>query len=117
MGPAVAGRTAARVLGGFSLGSATRRHAARCSSHLAQGEVPLTHFSAIWENIMALHEHDTRSMARRTAAAALFAMGMVSPLAMAADDDTSELQSAWRDEISRTPTPTEGCFQADFPST
>jgi hypothetical protein len=67
---------------------------------------------------MTIQEHDMRRTARRATAAALSALWVLAPGAMAADDeDTTALQAAWRDEITRTPTPSEGCFQADFPST
>jgi hypothetical protein len=38
------------------------------------------------------------------------------PAALAADDDAIDAQAAWRDQISATPTPSEGCFVADYPS-
>jgi hypothetical protein len=66
---------------------------------------------------MTFQAYDLRRAAPCVAAAALCALWALASPAMAADDDTAALQAAWRDEIARTPTPSEGCFQADFPST
>jgi hypothetical protein len=63
--------------------------------------------------------HDTRHLARWIIAATLAPLGAIpgAVLADGGDDETADVQAAWRDEIAHTPTPAVGCFEAEFPST
>jgi hypothetical protein len=64
---------------------------------------------------MRIQEYGKQYTRHCAIAAALCALATISPPATA-DDESADAHAAWRDEITRTPTPAEGCYQADFPS-
>jgi hypothetical protein len=66
---------------------------------------------------MRIHAISTQTLGRCSTAAALFALWIAAPVVRAEDDQAPDLEAAWQAEITDTPTPYDGCFQADFPST